>query len=196
MPTHYDVEVSAISAKTCDAVNEAATRLCVPAAGLLQSVIAQLQESALSATALDGRAAWWQVRCRLYAASDGYRDALADSDPDLAPSDLGATRLQSLPEVAKWMRDLARAYHGGECAGMDEATLKRRLRSLRNQMSVRHDGTGILRLEYSVIPQIGRSLIARAPAEVMHMMARCDLVRSDGASVPRRMPGIARSGVK
>lgn len=127
-----------------------------------------------TAAAPDGRAGTWRVRLCLY--DQTSPDPVADTDPDTTPGEPGAMCLRSLQSVGAWIVENATTYHGAPCIGLDDATLARRLRSLRVQMSNRRDGTGTLRLHYSVT-EPGKF---GAEPTTAQMLARCEIVREDG----------------
>lgn len=98
----------------------------------------------------DGRAVRWRVRVRLY--SDARpNEPEADSDPDLAADKPGAEILTGLPAVAEHLRALATAFHGQDPAGLDDATLLHRIKSLRPTLS-RRGGDAVWRVPYMVTP--------------------------------------------
>lgn len=149
---------------------------------LLKAVVADLLGEEHRA---DGRALEWLVRLRLYDCGVSSNEPVADSDDKLEDHLPGTTKHRGLPAVAAWIVELASDYHGAPCAGLDRATLRRKLSSLRTMLSNRNDGTGVLRANYQVL-QYG---VTR------HMAVRCDVVRADRvvAEVARKMPSIARA---
>ena len=191
MITPYEKAISEIVTRICTDVTVIAKAIQVPAPSLLQSVIVHLRETSTTGPGLDARASWWRARARIYTASDGFLEALADSDPNLSPDDVGSEALASLPAVATWARDLAQAYHTTPCAGLDEITLRRKVSSLRTQMSHRANGTGILRIPYTVTNTLSAVPIGRAAveADVRHMLLRVDIMRAEQAPALRRLPG-------
>lgn len=106
--------------------------------------------------AMDGRAAAWRVRVRLY--NDAHPgDAVADSDPDLPPGSPGETVLFGLPAVAEHLAELAEAYHAGPCAGLERETLLHRLKALRPTLS-RNNGYGAWRVKYTTAGKAQREV--------------------------------------
>lgn len=112
---------------------------------LVASFAAQRQGSVAES---DARARRWRVRVRLYNMLQPD-EPQADSDPDLAADKPGETVLAGLPEVAHHLAELATQFHGGPCTGLDHATLRHRLKSLRPTLS-RNDGTARWRVPYSI----------------------------------------------
>lgn len=110
----------------------------------------------------DGRAALWRARLRLYRAADN-REPVADSDAGKDAGQAGETLHLTLPALCHWISELASNYHGTPLIGMDPRTLKSKERTVRTQMSLRKDGTGVLTIDY------------RSQDE--DMIARCDIVR-------------------
>lgn len=96
----------------------------------------------------DGRAAAWRVRVRLYDLAKSQDDPEADSDTDTAADYPGDMVLRGLPAVADYLAELAQAFHGGPCAGMDAETMAHRLKSLRPTLS-RRGGNARWRVPYS-----------------------------------------------
>lgn len=96
---------------------------------------------------LDQRTQRWRIRIRLYD-EEQIGDPVADSDPELAPDKLGETVLNGLPAVAEHLAALAFGYHQVECVGLDEATLRHRLKSIRPTLS-RRGGDGTWRVPYA-----------------------------------------------
>jgi hypothetical protein len=94
----------------------------------------------------DGRAAHWRVRVRLYDMAHPD-DVQADSDPDLAADKPGETIIAGLPAVAEHLAILATRFHGSAIAGLDEATLRHKLKSLRPTLS-RNNGAARWRVAY------------------------------------------------
>lgn len=134
-------------------------------------VLMRLRDSDNGMT-VDGRAGLWRVRCRIYTQDDGFKEPLADSDPQKPPGASGDTLLISLPAVVEWVRELAREYHGNAVmTGLDKHSTTSRLKSFRTQLSARKDGTGTLQLTY----QIAGGHRFRPGTTTMH--ARVDIER-------------------
>jgi len=89
--------------------------------------------------------------------------------------------LLGLPAVGDWIIELASSFHGAVCAGLDAGNIKRKISTLRVNLSHRHDDTGTLKVEYEVIARFGTK----------HMLARCDVRRADfmPADPSRKLPG-------
>jgi hypothetical protein len=128
----------------------------------------------------DGRAREWRVRLRLYNYL-GSDEPEADSDDTLLADQPGATIIRGLSNVVAWVIELATNYHGVACAGLEEGTLRKKIPTLRTQMSNRGDRTGVIRATYEVIVN----------GEARHMLARIDVCRADRVDdePPRRLPG-------
>lgn len=169
----YNVKVQEIAATISDMLKHEATALNVSPIGLSQSVRAALDEMRVGIN--DNRAVGWNARLRLYLASN-LSDVVADSDEGRPQKHPGDTVLRGLPTVCAWVADLASAHHKAPCAGLDPSTLRRKLASLRTQISQRGDGTGTLRTYYTVM----RSARFGAQEEI-RMFARCDVTREDVA---------------
>lgn len=106
---------------------------------------------------VDGRAAIWRARIRLYRA-DQEKEVIADSDANLDPREDGATLHISIPAMMQWAVEFVEQHSNGVPLGLDSGTLQRRTRSFRTQLSTRKDGTGVLTLDYNVQ---GADMIAR-----------------------------------
>ena len=116
---------------------------------LVAALIARWREASPQLfTEHDGRVASWRVRVRLYRA-DRADEPEADSDPDLPPDKPGATILPGLPAVAEHLATLAQGFHAGAAAGLDNATLRHRLKGLRPTIS-RRGGDAVWRVPYRV----------------------------------------------
>lgn len=137
-----------------------------------RSIMVAVRELAEVSGGNDSRACLWRVRLRLYDMETLADDPMADSDPECGPLVPGETVLMSLPAVAGWVSEMAAAYHGAPCAGLDGATLKRKLGSLRTQLSQRRDGTGCWRIPYSVITA-KNAIVTRQ----VSCLARVDVIR-------------------
>lgn len=96
----------------------------------------------------DNRAALWRARVRLYI-EDRPNEPEADSDDDLPPEAPGTTTCQGLPAVAHLLAELAHGFHNAACSGLDMATLRHRLKSLRPTLS-RRGGDAVWRVPYEV----------------------------------------------
>lgn len=118
-------------------------------AALVAEFIKRAKERSPQAIAdADGRAARWRVRVRLY--NDVRPDEPeADSDPDLPPEAMGVTILNGLPAVAEHLATLASVFHCQAPAGLDDATLRHRLKSLRPTIS-RRGGDAVWRVPYKI----------------------------------------------
>ena len=172
--TAYNAKVQEIAATISDMLIHEATALNVSPIGLGQSVRAALDEMRIGVN--DNRAAGWHVRLRLYLASN-LADVVADSDEGRPQKHPGDTVLRGLPTMCDWIAELASAHHKAPCAGLDPATLRRKLASLRTQISQRGDGTGTLRTYYTVMGP------ARfGDRQEIRMFARCDVTREDVAA--------------
>lgn len=125
----------------------------------------------------DGRSARWRVRVRLYNAAH-MSEVEADSDPDLPPESAGATVVTGLPGVAEHLAALAHGFHSQPISGLDAATLRHSLKSLRPTLS-RRGGNGTWRVSYRVDRSAGI-----VPADSQKWLARVDVVRvpSQGAT--------------
>lgn len=123
----------------------------------------------------DGRAQRWRVRVRLYNAAR-MDEPEADSDPDLAPERNGATILAGLPAVADHLAALASGFHKQACAGLDAATLRHKLKSLRPTIS-RRGGDAVWRVPYRVF-QAGDAF--HGESREQDWLARVDVERVDG----------------
>lgn len=140
---------------------------------IFRTLIDTLRTIAADGVRSDGRAIPWRCRLRLFDMQGAkHADPVADTDPDKEADQMGETIILSLPAVASWIAELACAHHGGPCSGLDAFTLRRKLHSLRVQISNRKDGTGCWRLDYSCVDydKFG------AKTE-RYMVARCDLER-------------------
>lgn len=121
----------------------------------------------------DGRAARWRVRVRLY--NDARpSEPEADSDPDLPADAPGATILHGLPAVAEHLAVLAATFHRQACAGLDDATLRHRLKSLRPTLS-RRGGDAVWRVPYKIF-QAGDAF--RGDSREQAWLARVDVERA------------------
>lgn len=123
----------------------------------------------------DGRAARWRVRVRLYNAAR-MDEPEADSDPDL-PADRGGTEIVAgLPGVASHLAVLASTFHKQACAGLDDATLRHRLKGFRPTLS-RRGGEGVWRVPYRIF-QAGDAF--HGDSREQDWLARVDVERVPG----------------
>lgn len=136
---------------------------------LMAAVRALVDERAGSGN--DSRACLWRVRLRLYDNDSVSDDPIADTDAERDPRMPGETVLLSLPAVAGWVAEMAASYHSAPCAGLDSNTLKRKLQSLRTQLSQKRDGTACWRIPYSVVH--ANAILTRQ----LQCIARVDIVR-------------------
>lgn len=160
----YEFRLEQLASEIRTIITNAAAQTGLPYETLVKSVITMLDT-----TGRDGRALQWRVRLRLYDAADGYVNVIADSDDGVPHDQMGATVIHGLPAVASWIAELSAAHHKAPCAGLDSASLRRKLASLRTQLSYRKDGTGTLRAEYQVM----------SGERLRYMVARCDVERVD-----------------
>lgn len=162
----FDVKLQYLMA---DIRNQIAA-LATEAGATYDSIRKPVQES-LEATTYDGRSVEWRVRLRLYAQGDGYKEPVGDSDDDLPADKAGKTVLTGLPAVGSWISESASIYHGAPCAGMNSVVMAKKIQALRAQMSMRGDGTGVLRVYYQA-PHNG---------SMINMLARCEVLRETDA---------------
>lgn len=126
----------------------------------------------------DGRATKWRCRVRLYN-MNRPDEAEADSDPDLPADAMGETVLGGLPAVADWLATLARGFHADtQTAGLDGATLRHRLKSLRPTIS-RRKGNAVWRVPYQMGEKLEYVSGGRfgSHTEMKDWMARVDVIR-------------------
>lgn len=123
---------------------------------------------------LDGRAAFWRCRFRLY--SNAMPDEpQADSDPVLDPGQPGAQIIRGLPAVGSELIALAASYHGtASLRGLSHDDVARAIRGIRPTLSRRkaaghEDAT--MRLEYDTLESFSEQTRKRG------WLARVDLVR-------------------
>lgn len=120
--------------------------------------------------AVDGRAAQWRCRVRLYRGERDAGDAgepQADTDPDAQANAPGSAVLSGLPAVADELAALAAAYHGSDCSGLERDTLLHRLKALRPTLS-RRGGDAVWRVPYAVYEAnggAGHAWLARVDVE-------------------------------
>ena len=146
---HADALDAASVSHAQDLVSEAG--MAFPAAydTLVSEFIRRVrQRTTAEVSDADGRSALWQVRVRLYNLARGDEPE-ADSDPDLAADKMGVTIIRSLPGVAEHVAALASAFHGAACLGLDNATLRHRLKGLRPTIS-RRGGDAVWRIPYKI----------------------------------------------
>lgn len=154
-----------------------ATGVALPAA--YSALLHELGRRLKAYSAVDGRAEQWRVRVRLYR-TDRMNEPEADSDPDAAADAPGTEVVHGLPGVATHLAQLATHFHGSLPAGLEDATLRHRLKSLRPTLS-RNGGHGVWRVPYQV--EVGRGVaVLRAngfPPEIglQDWLARVDVQR-------------------
>lgn len=123
---------------------------------------------------LDGRAARWRCRFRLF--SNAQPDEpMADSDPDLAPSAQGAAVIRGLPAVGSELLILAQSYHGtASLWGLSSDDVARAIRGVRPTLSRRkaqgQEGA-TMRISYDTLETFNETARKRG------WLARIDLVR-------------------
>lgn len=149
----------------CAHADELAAAYTLSADAMTSAILADLRGYD-RAQVTDARTCLWRARLRLYPAND-TREAIADSDAELSFDHPGATVHNSLPAVCSWITDLASAFHGSPCMGLGDNVMQSKARTLRTQMSVRKDGTGTMRIEYT--------------SDGRRWLARCDVVRESTA---------------
>jgi hypothetical protein len=166
MPTHqehYETAIAALADSFRDSIVKQAIQVNVTEDALTKAVVGELLGEERVA---DGRAHEWRIRLRLYDLSRPH-DPQADTDPNLSPELPGTMIVRGLPAIAKLIADHASAFHGAACAGLETTVLKRRIKSLRTQLSNRGEGTGTMTVDYEVQGRIGSR----------YMTARCDVQR-------------------
>lgn len=128
--------------------------------------------SGRSAAEVDGRAAQWRIRIRLYDMRQPD-EPQADTDPELPPDQAGTTILRGLPAVADEVMQLANAFHASPrpLKGMNPEELDRRLRGLRPTLS-RRKGNAVWRIPYDTF-ETWRELEGHQAA----WLARVDITR-------------------
>lgn len=96
----------------------------------------------------DGRKSLWRIRIRLY---EGQSDVpAADTDPELEPDQWGSWAVAGMDGIARAVASVAAGYHPDrEIAGLDSATMAKRIRGFRPTLS-RRGGNGVWRLPYEV----------------------------------------------
>lgn len=130
----------------------------------------------------DGRASGWRVRVRLF--EEGKADPVADTDPDLPAQLPGTTIKLGLPSVADFASFVAINYHGVACIGLESEGMRRKIASLRTQLSNKKQDSGWFNVDYELVEV--HSSVVRATQMVM----RCDVQRvSQSEPELRRMPG-------
>lgn len=164
------------------AVQAAAKRVCaecnVDKDNAEQTILKHVQAALDTVLAIDGRSAWWRARIRLYEASND-KEPVADSDPNAPAGAHGSGVWLSLPAVADATAEMAAQFHGAPCNGLASATLRKKIQSLRTQISNNGDGTGTWRVPYFVAitkPALRRGMEPDAP-EKTRMTARIDVIR-------------------
>ena len=99
---------------------------------------------------MDGRAVKWRIRVRLYDMRRDPPELEADTEAESPDQDApGSTICLGLPDVADTLRDLATSFHSSPVLGLDDATLRHRLKSLRPTLS-RRKGNAVWRVPYEV----------------------------------------------
>jgi hypothetical protein len=111
---------------------------------LAAAVVRALRER--EGAGVDPRNGLWRTRLRLYDMRTPD-EPLWDSDPMLDPRAPGTEIIAGLPEVAVAVGAAAVAFHGGQCIGLDHATLLHRIKSLRPTLS-RRGGNARWRIPY------------------------------------------------
>lgn len=100
-----------------------------------------------TAAELDGRAAWWRIRVRIYDMRQGD-EPRADSDPELSPEKPGALVVRGMPAVTETFAEMARAFHGEtSLIGAGPEDLARKVKAFRPTLS-RNKQRGTLRISY------------------------------------------------
>ncbi len=160
----YEKTVAVLSGQFRDQLTAHAMLARTTPETLLKAVISELVGEEERG---DGRAREWYVRLRLYSYTNGLQEPLADTDEGLPPDHHGTTKIRGLPNVIKWIAEMASHFHGTSCPGLDGRSLGGKLGGLRTMMSNRGDNTGVLRADYQVM---------RGDA-VQYMLARCDVQR-------------------
>lgn len=199
----YEIAVKHIAELLRTALHEHASRVQTSTAALQRAVIGELLGEE---TLADGRARYWRVRVRLYDVGKLGRDPEADTDAFLPADQHGQMVIRGLQQVISWAAEYACLHHGRACAGLEDRTLQRKLRSLRSMMAARKDGTGVLHANYEV---------AVGDGVVRYMSLRADVQKVDRPIDPsvdlmvdppkdsgapgaqpngRRMPNVARLG--
>jgi hypothetical protein len=123
---------------------------------------------------LDGRAAYWRCRFRIY--SNAMPDEpQADSDPDLDANQPGATIIRGLPAVGAELQLLAHAFHKtASLRGLGPEDVARSIRGIRPTLS-RRKATGhedaTMRINYDTLESFNEQSRKRG------WLARIDLVR-------------------
>lgn len=134
---------------------------------LHKEVAAVLGENAIG----DGRACDWYVRVRLWDSTSVNADPEADTDPD-APADYrGKEIVHGLPSAAHFAAEMASKYHKTAPSGIGAAILKRKISSLRTQLSNSKRDNGWFNADYEVVEtKFGSSYLRR-------MLLRCDVTK-------------------
>jgi len=145
---HYEDTIKHTALEVSEHIRGVASELNVPPDGFARSVIAAMGE--LHIGLQDTRAVGWHVRLRLYTVMN-QQDYVYDSDEGSPPDRAGRKVVYGLPNVCSWIAEQASTYHKTPCAGLDRSALKHRLSTLRNQMSRRGNGSGVMRVYYSVM---------------------------------------------
>jgi hypothetical protein len=128
---------------------------------------------AVNAAPEDKRAENWRVRIRLY--QGAKPDPEADTDPDTAPDQAGMLVISGLPSVAARLSELLSDFHNGKAlSGVDDLTLRHRIKSLRPTLS-RRGGNAVWRVPY----QVGDPPHTAGAAAWTEWLARVDVERVD-----------------
>jgi hypothetical protein len=137
-----------------------------------RGLAAQFQDA--TSMEMDGRAAFWRCRFRLYANAQP-EEPQADSDPDLDPGQPGAMVIRGLPAVGNELIALAAQFHGtASLRGLGHEDVARAIRGIRPTLSRRkaaghEDAT--MRIEYDTLETFNEQTRKRG------WLARVDLVR-------------------
>ena len=143
--------VDSLDQYALDTANGIATAYEMPLDAAYESVLTEFLarvkgRSPAALAAMDGRTSRWRARVRLYRSSN-LSEPDADSDNDLPAEQPGTTICAGLPAVADNLAWVASAHHGQPCIGLDPATLRHRLKSLRPTLS-RNKGRAAWRVPY------------------------------------------------
>lgn len=162
----FNEEAAQLAAMTGWSEGVATTQL----RGLVRTKIAS------AGPAIDGRAVAWRVRVQLQRAE--RPDVVADTDPQLRLDEGGTEVVRGLPAVAAMVADICTAYHVGKVVeGLDEATLRHALKSIRPTIS-RTGGEAIWRPRYTVTTPASEAGALRSDApRIEEWVARVDVRR-------------------
>lgn len=170
---HYEDTIQHTALEVSEHIRGVATELDVPPDTFARSVIAAMGD--LYVGVQDTRAVGWRVRFRLYYAAKPD-DHIYDSDATMPADAPGCKVIYGLPNVCSWISEQASTFHEKPCAGLDSKSLKHRLTTLRNQMSRRGNGYGVMRVYYSVMKQ---SFLGPDESK---MLMRADIVKETEAT--------------